>query len=123
MSILTYTVAPYVIGISLPQANTAGQTKKAVTYCLVTIGYAVGNLVGPQTFRADQAPKYTAGVVAMLISYCICMAILLTYWVVATWENKRKDRMYGKPEAVHEGTLEGFEDVTDKHQQNFRYTT
>ncbi|KAI1765290.1 MFS general substrate transporter [Hypoxylon sp. FL1150] len=114
---------PYVVGISLIQANTAGMTKKAVTYSLVAIGYAAGNLIGPQTFRSDEAPKYTSGVVAMLISYCVCMLILMVYWVLGAWENKRRDRKYGKAEAVHEGTIEGFVDVSDKHQTNFRYTT
>ncbi|EON97374.1 putative allantoate permease protein [Phaeoacremonium minimum UCRPA7] len=114
---------PYVIGISLPQANTAGQTKKAICYSLVQIGYAAGNLIGPQTFIAKQAPKYTGAVIAMLTSYCVCMLLMLSYWFIAAAENKRRDRKYGKPEAVHEGTVEGFVDITDKKQHDFRYTT
>lgn len=114
---------PYVVALSLPQANTAGHTKKSISYSLVAIGYAAGNLIGPQTFRSEQAPKYTSGVVSMLTSYCVCMLLMLAYWLVATWENKRKDGKYGKPEDVHEGTVEGFVDVTDKEQHNFRYTT
>ncbi|KAK9413001.1 putative Major facilitator superfamily (MFS) profile domain-containing protein [Seiridium unicorne] len=114
---------PYVIGISLPQANVAGHTKKSIAYSLVTIGYAAGNLIGPQTFRSDQAPKYTSGVVTMLVCYCISMVILFAYWAVATFENKRRDRKYGKPTAVHTGTVEGFVDITDRKQKDFRYTT
>ncbi|OTA55822.1 MFS general substrate transporter [Hypoxylon sp. EC38] len=114
---------PYVVGISLVQANTAGMTKKAVTYSLVTIGYAAGNLIGPQTFRSKEAPKYTSSVIAMLVSYCACMLILMVYWLVGAWENKRRDRKYGKPKEVHEGTIEGFVDLTDKNQDDFRYTT
>ncbi|KAI1077447.1 MFS general substrate transporter [Whalleya microplaca] len=114
---------PYVVAISLVQANTAGMTKKAVTYSLTTIGYAAGNLIGPQTFRSNEAPKYTTSVIAMLVSYCACMLILLVYWFLGSWDNKRRDRKYGKPEAVHEGTAEGFVDITDKKQHDFRYTT
>ncbi|KAI2625981.1 MFS general substrate transporter [Hypomontagnella submonticulosa] len=114
---------PYVVAISLIQANTGGMTKKAVTYCLVTIGYAAGNLIGPQTFRSNEAPRYATGVTVMLVSYCICMLILMAYWLVGSWENKRKDRKYGKPEEVHEGTIDGFVDVTDRKQHDFRYTT
>lgn len=101
----------------------AAVTKKAVTYCLVTIGYAAGNLIGPQTFIAAEKPKYTTSVIAMLVSYCACMLILMVYWLVGVWDNKRRDRKYGKPEEVHEGTADGFVDVTDKKQQDFRYTT
>ncbi|KAK8096614.1 allantoate permease [Apiospora kogelbergensis] len=113
--------APYIVGLSLPQANTSGHTKKSVA--LVTIGYAAGNLIGPQTFRSDQAPKYTTGVVTMLVAYCACMLILGAYWAIATWENKRRDSKWGKQEGIHEGTTDGFVDTTDKKQHNFRYTT
>ncbi|KAI1495433.1 major facilitator superfamily domain-containing protein [Biscogniauxia marginata] len=113
---------PYVIGISLPQANTAGQTKKSIAYSLVTIGYAAGNLIGPQTFRSDQAPKYTSGVIAMICCYGVSIALMLLYGFIARWENKRRDRKFGIPAALHEGTAEGFIDVTDWKQDNFRYT-
>ncbi|KAF3768148.1 hypothetical protein M406DRAFT_70242 [Cryphonectria parasitica EP155] len=112
---------PYVVGISLPQANTAGQTKKSIAFSLVTIGYAVGNLIGPQTFVSNQAPKYTGGVIAMLVCYCISISLLLLYFAIVTVENKRRDKKYGRPEAIH-NVVEGFADITDKKQENFRYT-
>lgn len=120
---LTRVPAPYVVGISLLQANTAGQTKKAVSYSLVTIGYAVGALIGPQTFRANQAPRYTGGVIAMLAGYCVCIVILLAYWAIAASQNASKDRRYGRPRELVEGSVEGFVDLTDGEQEGFRYTT
>lgn len=114
-------LAPYVVGISLPQANTAGQTKKSITFSLVTIGYAAGNLIGPQTFLADQAPRYTGGVVAMLVCYCVSILLLLAYYAVVTAENRRRDRAHGRPRALHD-VAEGFVDVTDMKQRDFRYT-
>jgi hypothetical protein len=53
-------------------ANTAGHTKKMIVYAIgeqrsrtqlttAYIGYCVGNIVGPQTFKAKQAPQYTGG--------------------------------------------------------------
>lgn len=109
------------VGVSLPQANTAGQTKKSVAFSLVTIGYAVGNLIGPQTFISTQAPKYTGGVVSMLACYCISILLLLVYFTVVTLENKKRDRKYGKPQELYDAA-EGFIDITDKNQENFRYT-
>ncbi|KAI0165748.1 major facilitator superfamily domain-containing protein [Xylariaceae sp. FL1272] len=114
---------PYIIGVSLPQANTAGQTKKSVAFSVVQFGYAVGNLIGPQTFLSWQAPKYRGAIIAMLTSYAVCVVIMLAYLALGTWENKRRDRKYGKPEEVHQGTVEGFVDVSDMQQTNFRYTT
>ncbi|KAI1265074.1 major facilitator superfamily domain-containing protein [Xylariaceae sp. FL1019] len=114
---------PYIIGVSFPQANTAGQTKKSVAFSLVQFGYAVGNLIGPQTFLSWQAPKYSGAIIAMLTSYGVCVVIMLAYLALGTWENKRRDRKYGKPEEVHQGTVEGFVDVSDMQQTAFRYTT
>lgn len=94
-----------------------------MAYSWVYIGYGVGNLIGPQTFRADQAPRYTAGVVTMLVCYCLCIGLMLAYWGISAWENRKRDGKYGKPERVHEGTVEGFVDITDKEQEAFRYTT
>lgn len=106
----------------MPQANTAGRTKKAVTFAIVNIGYAAGNLIGPQTFREDQAPQYTGGVIAMMCCFCASILLSFTYLAVSAFENRRRDRIYGKPEAVQEGTGEGLGDATDKQQkESFRY--
>lgn len=106
------------------QANTAGQTKKSVAYSLVTIGYAVGALIGPQTFRSNQAPKYTGGVITMLVCYCVSIILLLAYWFVAAMENKRRDRRYGRSESLQDSAVEvAFVDFTDKEQEAFRYLT
>lgn len=109
------------VGISLPQANTAGQTKKSIAFSLVTIGYAAGNLIGPQTFISKDAPRYTSGVIAMLVSYCVSIALLLSYFLNVYVENKRRDKKYGKPEELRD-VVDGFADATDKKQEEFRYT-
>lgn len=46
------------------------------------MGYCVGNIVGPQTFQAKQAPKYTAGVVAMLTCYGCALLLIFVYRLV-----------------------------------------
>ncbi|EGC47951.1 conserved hypothetical protein [Histoplasma capsulatum var. duboisii H88] len=38
--------------------NTVDHTKQ---YSILHIGYCVGNLIGPQTFRESQAPEYIGG--------------------------------------------------------------
>lgn len=87
----------------------------------------MGNLIGPQTFRASQAPTYTGGVVAMLSCYCICILLINAYWALCAWFNRRKDMLYGKPASFEGGSVEelmdGFHDLTDKEQKDFRYTT
>ncbi|KAL1962752.1 hypothetical protein VTN77DRAFT_9206 [Rasamsonia byssochlamydoides] len=138
---LLYTYfGPYVLGISLGQANTAGHTKKNVQYSILYIGYAVGNLIGPQTFRASQAPTYTGGFVAMLVCYCVCIGLMVVYWLLAAMLNHRRQmlslRIIDTATATtmaggnnndafeNESLAESFfSDLTDFQQREFRYTT
>lgn len=112
---------PYVVGIGLAQANTAGHTKKTVVFAILYIGYAVGNLIGPQTFRANQAPEYIGGTISMLVCYCICIVLMGAYWLLAVWENKK--RAHAAAAADNREVLESFLDQTDFEQEGFIYTT
>lgn len=118
---------PYVIGISMGQANTAGQTKKNVQYAILYIGYAVGNLIGPQTFRANQAPAYTGGFISMLICYCACVGLISIYWFLAVYLNHRQSKQMQESGERNDGDAEeaddAFTDLTDFQRKNFRYTT
>ncbi|KAF3396975.1 hypothetical protein DPV78_007846 [Talaromyces pinophilus] len=142
---LLYTYfGPYVLGISLGQANTAGHTKKSVQYSIMYIGYAVGNLIGPQTFRANQAPAYTGGFVSMLICYCVCIGLMGTYWILAAVLNAKRETIASStlPSAMTTRPIPAtnlsnnnyasdvdsiseyaFADLTDFEQLDFRYTT
>ncbi|KAL1645419.1 hypothetical protein SLS58_003726 [Diplodia intermedia] len=117
---LLYTYfGPYVVGIGLAQANTAGNTKKTVVFAILYIGYAVGNLIGPQTFRSDQAPAYTGGVVAMIVCYCVCIGLICAYWALCVVQNKQSEEV----EATSEEAMDLLLDQTDFEQKGFKYTT
>lgn len=114
---------PYVVGISLAQANTAGNTKKSVQYAILYIGYAVGNLIGPQTFRANQAPAYTGGFIAMLACYCVCVLLMAVYWFIALTLNRRRIDGVEPEDSVESDLVTAFADQTDFQQKAFKYTT
>ncbi|KAK2753872.1 hypothetical protein FQN55_000236 [Onygenales sp. PD_40] len=114
---------PYVVGISLAQANTAGHTKKTVQYSILYVGYCVGNLIGPQTFRETQAPEYTGGFVAMLACYCAGIGFLGAYWLLAIWANRRAVSASYNTDVVDNELTGLFQDETDFQQKGFRYTT
>ncbi|QKX64479.1 uncharacterized protein TRUGW13939_11653 [Talaromyces rugulosus] len=119
------------VGISLGQANTAGHTKKNVQYSIMYIGYAVGNLIGPQTFRANQAPEYTTGFAAMLVCYCLCIGLMVLYWALAAVLNTRRETLSTTTTAAAnyyssdgDSLAESpFADMTDYEQREFKYTT
>ncbi|KAL2832543.1 fungal-specific transcription factor domain-containing protein [Aspergillus cavernicola] len=123
---LLYTYfGPYIVGISMSQANTAGSTKKTVQYSVLYIGYAVGNLIGPQTFRANQAPAYTGGFAAMLACYCVCVLLMAVYWVLTVMLNRRvTEGVEGSVEGQmdDEDLVDAFADKTDFQQKGKQET-
>lgn len=120
--------ASYVVMISCVQANTAGNTKKAITYGFNYLGYCGGAITGTQTFRSNQAPKYTGGFISMLVGYCVCMLLSGVYWMICVVMNKQKRERLALLEQDKEGVLvdpelEEVADLTDKQQPHFFYTT
>lgn len=87
--LLYFYFAPYVMLMALVQANTAGNTQKAVVYSVNYLGYCAGAIIGPQTFRDSQAPRYTGGFAAMSSAYVACMALMAVYWWLCSKENRR----------------------------------
>ncbi|KAL2784277.1 major facilitator superfamily domain-containing protein [Aspergillus keveii] len=113
--------APYVTLVSVYQANIAGHTKKTVLYAWFFVAWAIGNIIGPQTFREDQAPAYTGGTVAMIVCYIVAIAMILSYGVICHRENRKRKR-----EASGGGVGVGAQDwldLTDRENRGFRYTT
>ena len=83
------------------------------------IGYAVGNLIGPQTFRASQAPAYTGGFIAMIACYCVCILLIGAYWALAAFQNRNLAGL----QPINETIIHSFLDQTDFQQEGFKYTT
>lgn len=114
---------PWVLMLSLQSSNTAGMTKKSFVSVSIAVFYAVGNIIGPQFFRTDQAPHYPLGIGAMLCCFAIMAATGIVYWVLIVAENKRRDAAYGKPgeNAVVTGLEIDEQDRTDRQNKEFRY--
>ncbi|CAI7621439.1 unnamed protein product [Penicillium pancosmium] len=111
--------APYITLVSVYQANIAGHTKKIVLYAWFYIAWATGNIIGPQTFRADQAPEYTGGTVAMIICYIIAMFAIASYGIICHFGNKKRAEAIESRMAADQDWL----DLTDKENEGFKYTT
>ncbi|KKY27146.1 putative allantoate permease [Diplodia seriata] len=109
---------PYVIGSSLPMVNISGHSKKVTMNAIYFIAYCTGNIIGPQVFRANDAPDYTHGYVGLLACLVVAMVAILAYGAMCAFENKRKDSTVGKVA----GSVDAFSDRTDKEKGEFRYT-
>ncbi|RCK58116.1 Allantoate permease [Candida viswanathii] len=106
--------------LSCIASNVAGHTKKVTTNAMYLIAYCVGNLVGPQTFIANQAPGYAGAKIAIVICGSISLGTLVAIYISYLWENKKRDSM----PPVDMSHIENFEfaDLTDKENPAFRYS-
>lgn len=116
--------AAFVIMLSLQTANTAGHTKKVITNAVLFLGYCVGNISGPFFYLTSQAPYYELGIWSMIVSHLLEAVVIVTFWILASRENQRRDRI----QSTMEGGLEArdldataFADLTDRENLNFRY--
>ncbi|CDK27554.1 unnamed protein product [Kuraishia capsulata CBS 1993] len=104
-------------------ANTAGHTKKVTVNAIYLIGYCVGNLIGPQTFIASQAPSYSGGKIAMVVGYAVSFVLLIAIYASYYYDNKARDQAElerGGPAQLIENAE--FADLTDFENPNFRYS-
>lgn len=64
------------MSLTIVSSNIAGYTKKQVTGALLFTGYCVGNIIGPQTFKSSEAPRYHSAYIASVIPSCRpCMPV------------------------------------------------
>ncbi|KAI9692731.1 MAG: hypothetical protein M1820_009403 [Bogoriella megaspora] len=115
------------MSLTMVSSNVAGYTKKQLTGAILFIGYCVGNIIGPQTFKSSEAPRYPSAYIAMLIGYCIKLAMVVVLYIYMYSVNKKRDR-----EAEQEGILgfeeekvaieRGMRDATELDNKGFRYT-
>ncbi len=102
-------------------ANVAGSTKRAFAAAIVSGSFSIGNIIGPQTFQARDAPDYRPAKLAVMGTLAGCVvttALLFGYYV---WENKRR----GNPREASEETYkspETWASLTDRENKQFRYS-
>ncbi|KAJ5651425.1 Major facilitator superfamily domain general substrate transporter [Penicillium longicatenatum] len=117
---------PWVLALSLQTSNTSGTTKKSFVSISVAIFYAVGNIIGPQFFLEDQAPRYPLGIGAMLCCFAIMTATGILYFISCFTSNKRRDRIHGRisdqPGMEVAGIEADLDDSTDHENNKFRYS-
>jgi MFS transporter, ACS family, allantoate permease len=106
--------------------NTVGFTKKTTVNALQIVAYGAGNWIGPQTFRASDAPEYFHGKLMVAVMYGAAAVILLLVRLINVYENKRRDKAQAVEHTVPSAAepqceSEAFQDKTDSEQKDFRY--
>ncbi|KAF2195248.1 MFS general substrate transporter [Zopfia rhizophila CBS 207.26] len=115
------------ISLTIVSSNIAGYTKKQLTGAALCTGYCVGNIIGPQTFKSSEAPGYKSAYIAMLIGYCVKLAMVIILYMYMYSVNKKRDRksaasdLHQSEEEEKEAVEAGMHDVTEIDNKGFRY--
>lgn len=71
-------------------SNVAGHTKRVVASALIAGSFSVGNIIGPQTFQAKDAPEYHTAKVIVLATQASAAVVTGTLAAWYFWANRRK---------------------------------
>ncbi|KAL8708412.1 MAG: hypothetical protein Q9220_006702 [cf. Caloplaca sp. 1 TL-2023] len=105
-------------------SNVAGQTKRVISIALVSGSFSVGNIIGPQTFQAKDAPKYTPAKITVLATQAAAALIAFVLYLYYVWANKRRvaaPAIEKDTDTTRQSEEQLWEDQTDKQNLNFRY--
>lgn len=114
-------VAPLSIFYNWTVANCAGATKRAFAAALVSGSFSIGNIIGPQTFQARDAPEFRPAKLAVMgtqAGCAFCTVLLFLYYV---WANKRRNDRSKETEEQYLSP-DVWATLTDKENKQFRYT-
>lgn len=119
--LVNFVVPTVIITYQWTAANVAGHTKRAFSTTLMGAAFGVGNIIGPQTFQAKDAPNYIPAkstVLATQGAAAVLAVVLFGYYV---WANARRDRE--EVAAVREDVSDVvvWSNLTDKENRSFRY--
>ncbi|KAF5393940.1 hypothetical protein D9757_000166 [Collybiopsis confluens] len=118
-----------VLNLAVMSGNIAGRTKQVIASSLVFIAWATGNAIGPQVFRANDAPRYFKAFIAHIIVYGIQLIaiVFLRFYLMRMNQLKRRAQSLRETTVSGEDTNEhlahkrAFEDLTDRENPDFRY--
>lgn len=110
---------------SLISRNIGGQTKKTFTIALTFVAWCTGNMIGPQVFQSNDAPRYRKGFSVHLAFYGCEVLTLVALRIYLVRQNKlkaeRRIAKFGVEAEETENLDEAFSDLTDRENDQFRY--
>jgi hypothetical protein len=100
-------------------ANVGGATKRAFAAALISGSFSLGNIIGPQTFQARDAPDYRPAKIAVMGTQAGCAFTTFLLFLYYVWQNKRRTSDGEKEDAFM--SQETWANMTDKENKKFRY--
>ncbi|PYH84597.1 permease of the major facilitator superfamily [Aspergillus uvarum CBS 121591] len=109
--------------ITFLTSGISGSTKKFAFGCSYQLGYAIGNIIGPQTYRAHDSPNYYPAKYTMLASLLLTACLIGVYgFLHHRWNLRNQKRgMASTSDQSNTDGNEAFADFTDFQIINFKY--
>ncbi|KZF23446.1 putative MFS transporter [Xylona heveae TC161] len=114
-------VAPLPIIYQWIAANCAGQTKRAFASAIISASFSVGNIIGPQTFQAKDAPQYKPAKIALIATQAAAMFLTILLFFYYIWANKSRASLTLSETQKDTSIQEAWDGKTDKENKSFRY--
>lgn len=123
--LINFDVAPLALIYALVGANTQGYTKKVATNAAVAICFSIANIIGPQTFRKENAPQYLPAKITVFGVCGSAMIVTVLLRLLYGWRNKQTEAArIAELEAIDRGEVDvrvAEEDMTDRTNPAFCY--
>lgn len=84
------------------------------------IFYCAGNIIGPQTFRPKDAPRYVPAEITLIVCYGVCLIDLAFLYGYLKHANKNKAAQRAEP-SYRKLVNQEFLDLTDCENPDFVY--
>ncbi|KAL8795956.1 MAG: hypothetical protein Q9182_007452 [Xanthomendoza sp. 2 TL-2023] len=103
----------FVTLLSLIATNVAGYTKKTTVAAIYLIAYCAGNIIGPQTFRPKDEPRYVPAEITIICCWAACLCDVLFIYCYCKQQNRTKAALRAQPEYTKVENQEWL-DLTDR---------
>lgn len=109
---------PYSVVMIWAANCSAGHTKKTAVIALYHVGYGLGNIVSPQLFQPQYAPRYIVTWSVILVVACVLPIMIILYlrWYLAK-ENARRDELDRQGKIQEVGIVEHEDEHGDKSEE------
>lgn len=117
-------VAPLPVLYAWTAANVSGSTKRAFAAAVVSGSFSIGNIIGPQTFQAKDAPGYRPAKIAVMGTQAGCAVVTVALYIYYRWQNQKRNKGQSEVQFCEESFMskDAWNTGTDREDRGFRYT-
>ncbi|KAL4925534.1 putative MFS transporter [Aspergillus undulatus] len=117
------TVAPTVLIFTWTGANFKRYTGKVTGCAMISVGFSIANIIGPQTFQARDAPDYIPAKITIVVTNAVAIGLCTGLRVLYGMRNRKADRLGISARSFIEERVAkgGGNHLEDDEDARFRY--